>query len=659
MDTTSGSEADDGSDFEHEVVIRRDMIDPEIDDIGHKSRATYLIYEPKQRQFKAFCASMAYADGDHVTEEKLYQFLNEEVLTQPLTRVRDPDNNTPSYNYARQYVSAIRELWQHQKAEGMVSRNAPEPNGPSVKALMRSLMQRNPPPRRIAYTDWELLTFLDKYRVPRDQMVSHWRSTIEPERKLRTMLDFVLSRKMMVSGHSTRQALLSDLFAVELPSEGSTPCFALVFLLLNGQANKSGLNEFSGAMRNRDVLSCPFAMLGLSLFYRYHIQGEDPPDFGSDQYKTVRLLRTRHSNTRVVPHQQQYDSVTSMFPSNDLADYKKSYFGRGPGAREANLAIMNEPQLAAGPFNAEQQASWFVGSLPRIMMRSQAGFEMAIGSYTIRRAMFDPPDDLLAEIFPWVDDWLEREGQPAPELELSAFRTLRLLKLLRRFIIQDAVLLRRKFPSHPVFNHDIFRSQDYRTYEFMLGHVCDRFDDLEELRDLKRSYQTLKTRLTALEVDVGVQCREINDALKTLKNKFPNELSEVLSNDGEVPRYHFCRTHTTVRELWAEWHTGINGSPSIQSLDERYGSKWRRTASDRQFYSRRNAIIKEVRRLATETYHNDVDAAIDRLDAVRTDLQSKTLHSLATLLLHQSRGQREADRVAARDRRNAPDEPEA
>lgn len=52
MDSPIGSDGEEQSDLEYEVLIRRDMIDPDIDEVGHKSRATYIIYEPKQRQFK-------------------------------------------------------------------------------------------------------------------------------------------------------------------------------------------------------------------------------------------------------------------------------------------------------------------------------------------------------------------------------------------------------------------------------------------------------------------------------------------------------------------------------------------------------------------------------------------------------------------------------
>jgi hypothetical protein len=57
------------------------------------------------------------------------------------------------------------------------------------------------------------------------------------------------------------------------------------------------------------------------------------------------------------------------------------------------------------------------------------------------------------------------------------------------------------------------------------------------------------------------------------------------------------RTHGTVTDLWQEWSVGWAGRPSIQSLDDTWGHRWRR-GKEVSFYSRRRLIIGEIRRLA-------------------------------------------------------------
>jgi hypothetical protein len=54
-----------------------------------------------------------------------------------------------------------------------------------------------------------------------------------------------------------------------------------------------------------------------------------------------------------------------------------------------------------------------------------------------------------------------------------------------------------------------------------------------------------------------------------------------------------------VERLWHEWTIGVDGGPSIRSLDSRWGSRWRAgRRSELQWYSLRLEAIKEIQRLA-------------------------------------------------------------
>jgi hypothetical protein len=71
--------------------------------------------------------------------------------------------------------------------------------------------------------------------------------------------------------------------------------------------------------------------------------------------------------------------------------------------------------------------------------------------------------------------------------------------------------------------------------------------------------------------------------------------------EAPLPQHRMARTIQTIPELWQEWTVGLQGQPSIERLDELYGSGWRSgpaAASERQFYSRRKTLITEIRRLA-------------------------------------------------------------
>jgi hypothetical protein len=89
----------------------------------------------------------------------------------------------------------------------------------------------------------------------------------------------------------------------------------------------------------------------------------------------------------------------------------------------------------------------------------------------------------------------------------------------------------------------------------------------------------------------------------------------------EPPAYQLLRGITTIPDLWREWTVGLGGQLSVEALDERWGSRWRRGA-EFQFYSRRKVIIDEIKRLVAGGRE-----AIDVVDS----LEEQRLRSKASL----------------------------
>jgi hypothetical protein len=93
-----------------------------------------------------------------------------------------------------------------------------------------------------------------------------------------------------------------------------------------------------------------------------------------------------------------------------------------------------------------------------------------------------------------------------------------------------------------------------------------------------------------------------------------------------IPR--MSRALTTVRQVWQEYTDGINGGPSIQSL-ERQG--WRRDGRERMYYSRRNCIYRHI---------NARLQCGEGEEAILADLEArcagKSLHWLQNVLQHQA-----------------------
>lgn len=74
----------------------------------------------------------------------------------------------------------------------------------------------------------------------------------------------------------------------------------------------------------------------------------------------------------------------------------------------------------------------------------------------------------------------------------------------------------------------------------------------------------------------------------------PNTSSGNIASDA-VPKFELSRSTVTVTQLWREWSQGLEGNPSVMTMDERYGTRWRTLQRDRQFYSLRKEIIQEIR----------------------------------------------------------------
>ncbi|OXV11391.1 hypothetical protein Egran_00848 [Elaphomyces granulatus] len=105
----------------------------------------------------------------------------------------------------------------------------------------------------------------------------------------------------------------------------------------------------------------------------------------------------------------------------------------------------------------------------------------------------------------------------------------------------------------------------------------------------------------------------------------PSSASAV--SPAALPSYRMNRELRTVRQLWDEWFTGIDGGPSVDQLNQKWGSKWRTDPKENNFYSRRKAIIDEVTR---RTVDGDWQAAVAEVDLMREQAGDLSLDKLIT-----------------------------
>ncbi|EED18993.1 hypothetical protein TSTA_127010 [Talaromyces stipitatus ATCC 10500] len=87
--------------------------------------------------------------------------------------------------------------------------------------------------------------------------------------------------------------------------------------------------------------------------------------------------------------------------------------------------------------------------------------------------------------------------------------------------------------------------------------------------------------------------------------------------------------NTDLRELWEEWHVGIHGNPSIQSLEDSYRCRWRSDNKERVFFSCRKVIIDWIQAQVSKGIL--LADAIDEIELMRRTSQ-RTLYQLQALL---------------------------
>ena len=88
-----------------------------------------------------------------------------------------------------------------------------------------------------------------------------------------------------------------------------------------------------------------------------------------------------------------------------------------------------------------------------------------------------------------------------------------------------------------------------------------------------------------------------------------------------TPSYKLNRDVHTIPALWRLWTVGIGGAPSVEELDQRYGSAWRQTPSERQYYSMRKTLIDEIKERTLKDGDGDPGRVVRAMEESRLSVQ--------------------------------------
>jgi hypothetical protein len=568
------------------------------------------------------------------------------------------DKTRLAWRTVRIYTTAITDLYQEQKALGMNSH--PSPREHNVKEYLKSLQRRDAQQDREQFADKGRDTLLDGYTEDEFEAVcsalwTHGASS--PECHFRTLVDILLGHYMLTRGGDRRNAEISDLFTFEFKDEGPTQCIPLIFTTRAGKQNQFGHLETIGALRNRKPLICMLSGLAFYLLCRWDLGDEPFPDFSRRSlWYEIRLIKnsTGTGNPKAAfSYNSQRDWVAKAFQYVGIFSQKKTHIGRSAGAKMAELKGISEDQIRrAGRWNQEQMIGCYLNSLPRKFMRVMAGHPSHMGCFEISRANVTPPDELLSMIWPKLDTWKDRFGPRAGQIkDLAAAGLTNLLLYLREVILQDSVALRQMFPENPIWNHPVFHHAAYAAFVKEIESCQDPGAPPNKLSMFYQAMPQLADHLTAIDVKIEQRTKKlealIDDMVKSQTTQslqlqlltsggltfrleapqppFQLSTSTYASAQASItatpcsapsrsrsrsrsrspslsmkpPRYRMCRTVKTVEALWREWTVGLQGNPSIEVLDRKWGNQWRAgRQSELQWYSLRLEVIKEIRHTA-------------------------------------------------------------
>ena len=481
-----------------------------------------------------------------MTERKLIWFLQEYVLKRSLrpSRYRKSRTNADDEDIAQtlgksavsQYVCAVVDLWSFQKSGG--SNSHPNPRGEALKGVIRTHQRGEHARKRSQYVDRgagsiqdgygekEMLDIVRQCWVGWEKQKKTGQIQFTVESYLRTAVDFLLGHNMLLRGEARRMAELPDLFTIELNNEGPTRCHPMILIMDNGKTNQVGRLEYGTVIRHRNPFLCTMGHTAAYLFYRWNMLRECPPQFQQRQlWYDHHLLR---GNRKDVP--LSYDTLlewtNKIFSGAGHSSLKKTHAGRAQGAKYAELNGVGEAQIRrAGRWNNDTLTSCYLTHIPREFVRSMAGFNPSGGGvYYLPRARVEPPESLLQAVWPWVDQWLEwydspedrpfpsyeaytTDPQPVPSseddrMDLAGQGFLRLLVVLRIVFLQDSVILRREFPQHPLWKHEIFAREDYKRFAQDVEDSLNDIEEPEEVR-LRTAVPIIAERLNVVRQDIA------------------------------------------------------------------------------------------------------------------------------------------------------------
>ncbi|EPZ36774.1 hypothetical protein O9G_006275, partial [Rozella allomycis CSF55] len=166
----------------------------------------------------------------------------------------------------------------------------------------------------------------------------------------------------------------------------------------------------------------------------------------------------------------------------------------GAACKAEDLGVSGDQVDRQGLWAAhnERLKCYQTSNVPKNLILALAGFPPHLGSYDIKRSNIIPSTLFQRQIFPFI-------GDLSKNIEIGLLPQ----KQTNINFINDAVFLKHICPSHIVFEHPVFRHDDFTAYEAQVLSI----PNVDQTKNQQSDFETnLRNKYNALDKKLTETC---------------------------------------------------------------------------------------------------------------------------------------------------------